>query len=60
MLHLMGQPNKKNVFDWLKFNMKNKACFTVSVRIPAMESIVNAYKTCTYIQTLLRTLQAGI
>ena len=38
---LIGQSNNTNSFDWLKFNMKNKAGFSVSVRILAVENIFN-------------------
>ena len=44
-IHLIG----------LKFNMKNKAGLSVSVRIFGVENIVNVCKACMYIRTLLRT-----
>ena len=52
---LIGQSNNRNPFDWLKYNMKNKAGISVSIRIIAVENIVYLCKACTYIRTLLRT-----
>ena len=46
---LIGQLNNTNSFDWLKFNMKNEAGLSVSVRILAVEYIVNVCKAFTYI-----------
>ena len=48
---LIRQPNNANSFDWLTFNMKNETCLSVSVRIFAVEYIVNVCIACTYIRT---------
>ena len=60
MFHSNWTAQQDKCFDWLKFNMKNKANLTVSVRILVMENIASACKACTYVRTLLRTLEAEI